>query len=165
MDMSEAPKKKVSEGELLWTPRPEFARGSNVSKYMDWLRSNRGKDFSDYDALRQWSVTDIEDFWASIWDYFKIESSTPYKQVLDRRIMPGAKWFEGSMVNYTEHLLRHERTAKPDEIVFRHLTEGSQMGTMTWHELARQVRILATQLRAMGIKPGDRVVSYMPNVP
>lgn len=163
--MSETPRQKVSEGQLLWTPRPEFARGANVTKFMDWLRANRKKDFADYDALWQWSVTDIEDFWAAIWDYFKIESSAPYKQVLDRRIMPGAKWFEGSMVNYTEHLLRYERTAKPDEVVFRHLTEGSQMATMTWHELAKKVRILATQLRAMGIKPGDRVVSYMPNVP
>ncbi|PTU32903.1 acetoacetate--CoA ligase [Stenotrophobium rhamnosiphilum] len=163
--MGEAPKEKVIEGQLLWTPREEFKNNSNVTQYMEWLRINRGKDFADYDALWQWSVTDIEDFWASIWDYFKIESSTPYKQVLDRRIMPNAKWFEGSLVNYTEHLLRHERTAKADEQVFHHLTETTPLAHMTWHELARQVRILATQMRTLGVKPGDRVVSYMPNVP
>ncbi|MCX7177380.1 MAG: hypothetical protein NTX56_00985, partial [Proteobacteria bacterium] len=60
----------VSEGELLWTPRPEYAASSNVAKYMNWLRAKRGLDFADYSALWQWSRTEIEAFWASIWDYF-----------------------------------------------------------------------------------------------
>src|SRR6478735_7899693 len=101
----------VREGQLLWTPRPDFARGSNVAHYISWLSESRGIEFSDYESLRRWSVADIEAFWASIWDYFKVVSSTPYKQVLDRRVMPGAKWFEGSRVNYAEHLLRYEACA------------------------------------------------------
>jgi acetoacetyl-CoA synthetase len=155
----------VSEGQLLWTPRPEFAQDSNVAHYTRWLRESRGIELSDYEALRRWSVADIEAFWASIWDYFKVVSSTPYKQVLDRRVMPGAKWFEGSRVNYAEHLLRYETRAAASEIAFHHISETRPLKTMSWHELARQVRILATQLRKLGLKSGDRVVSYMPNVP
>jgi acetoacetyl-CoA synthetase len=154
----------VTEGQLLWTPRPEFARNSNVAQYMQWLRESRNVPVSDYDALWRWSVTDLEGFWSSIWDYFKVQSSTPYRKVLDRRVMPGARWFEDSRVNYAEHLLRHEAEA-PDDVVFHHLAETRPLATMSWSELGRQVRILATQLRAMGVKPGDRVVSYMPNVP
>jgi acetoacetyl-CoA synthetase len=155
----------INEGELLWAPRREFAQASNLAHYMKWLDETHGKPFASYHELWRWSVTDIEGFWASIWEYFKVDSETPYRQVLDRRVMPGARWFEGSRVNYAEHLLRHEAAAAPDEIVFHHVSENRPLSTMTWHELGRQVRILATQLRAMGVVPGDRIVSYMPNVP
>ena len=155
----------VTEGQLLWTPRPEFAADSNVARYMKWLRETRAMDFADYDALWRWSVTDIEAFWASIWDYFEVESTTPYTRVLDTRAMPGAKWFEGSRVNYAEHLLRYAQRASSTETAFHHLSETRPLKTLGWHELARSVRIAATQLRKLGIEPGDRVVSYMPNVP
>jgi acetoacetyl-CoA synthetase len=155
----------VSEGELLWTPSPEFVAASNIAQYMKWLAGARGKTFGDYEALRQWSITDIEAFWASIWDYFKVDSSAHYKQVLDRRAMPNAKWFEGSRVNYAEHLLRYEASAKNTDVAFHHLTETRPLKRMGWGELAGKVRILATQLRKLGLEPGDRVVSYMPNLP
>jgi acetoacetyl-CoA synthetase len=154
----------VKEGELLWTPRPEFAADSNMARYMSWLKQTRELDFRDYEALRRWSVTEIEDFWASIWDYFKVQSDQPYLRVLDKRVMPGAKWFEGSRLNYAEHLLRAEG-AGGETPVFHHLSENRPLARMSWNELGRQVRILATQLRALGVVPGDRVVSYMPNVP
>ncbi|HZP13473.1 MAG TPA: acetoacetate--CoA ligase [Nevskiaceae bacterium] len=155
----------VREGELLWRPRADYARNSNVTRFLDWLGRTRGKALADYDALWRWSVRSPEEFWGVLWDYFDVRSDTPYQQVLDRRVMPGAKWFEGSRVNYAEHLLRHEEIAADDEIVFHHLSETRALDTMTWRELARQVRIVATQLRSLGVKPGDRVVSYMPNVP
>ncbi|MGH8505500.1 MAG: AMP-binding protein, partial [Stenotrophobium sp.] len=155
----------INEGELLWAPRREFAEASNLAHYMKWLDQKHGRSLANYHELWRWSVTDIEGFWASIWEYFKVDSETPYRQVLDQRVMPGARWFEGSRVNYAEHLLRHEAAAAPDEIVFHHVSENRPLATMTWHELGRQVRILATQLRAMGVVPGDRIVSYMPNVP
>ena len=154
----------VKEGELLWTPRPEFAEASNLVRYMRWLKQAHGREFGDYDALWQWSVSDIEAFWASIWEYFDVQSERPYLRVLDQRIMPGAKWFEGSRLNYAEHLLRAEATGE-SRTVFHHLTENRPLQAMSWAELGRQVRILATQLRALGVVPGDRVVSYMPNVP
>ncbi|KPU62126.1 acetoacetate-CoA ligase [Pseudomonas fluorescens] len=155
----------VSEGKLLWMPNAKFATASNISKYIVWLRAARGLSFSDYEQLRQWSVTNLEDFWASIWEYFSVHSITPYQRVLDQRVMPGAKWFEGARVNYAEHLLRHEQVAAEDEVVFHHLSEIRSLASMTWKDVGRQVRIVATQLRQMGVQPGDCVVSYMPNVP
>jgi acetoacetyl-CoA synthetase len=155
----------VMEGELLWSPRREFSDASNLARYMRWLKQSRGTEFKDYEALWRWSVKDIEGFWASIWDYFQVLSDRPYKRVLDQRIMPGTKWFEGSHLNYAEHLLRAEGQTGEGRTVFHHLTENRPLAVMSWAELGRQVRILATQLRALGVVPGDRVVSYMPNVP
>jgi acetoacetyl-CoA synthetase len=155
----------VTEGQLLWTPRRDFVEASNLAHYMQWLRQTNRADTADYDALWRWSVSDLEGFWSSIWDYYQVESTTPYKHVLDRRVMPGAKWFEGSRVNYAEHLLRYEAQAAEQETVFHHLSETRPLQTMSWHELGSKVRILATQLRKLGIQSGDRIVSYMPNVP
>jgi acetoacetyl-CoA synthetase len=151
------------EGQLLWTPRPEFAEASNIARFQRWLHRERGLDFADYDALWRWSVTEIEAFWAAIWDYFEVQSSTPYRAVLSERRMRGARWFEGSQLNYAEHLLRHEAEA-PDRIALHHLSELRPLARMTVAELGAQVRMLATAMRELGIRPGDRVVSYMPNI-
>jgi acetoacetyl-CoA synthetase len=155
----------VREGELLWTPTPEFVERSNMAAFMRWLARERGQSFSTYEELRQWSVRDLDGFWSSIWDYFSILSDTPYQRVLNSTGMPGARWFEGSRVNYAEHLLRYEADAGADEVALYHCSEHRPLSTMTWRELGRQARIVATQLREMGVNPGDRVVSYMPNVP
>lgn len=154
----------TAEGQLLWTPRHEFADVSNVARYLRWLREKHGLDFADYDALWRWSVSDIEAFWASLWDYFEVCSEAPYRAVLDRRTMQRPKWFEGSRVNYAEHLLRREGENGVDRIALHHLSETRPLERMSVSQLGDQVRVLATQLRALGVMPGDRVVSYMPNI-
>ena len=155
----------VSEGDLLWTPRADFAAAANVTHYQAWLERTRGRAIASYDELWQWSVDDPEAFWGSLWRYFDVQSSEPYRSALSDRNLPGCRWFEGSLVNYTEHLLRHEEFASPDEVAVLHATETQPLASVTWRELGSQVRILATRMRALGIRPGDRVVSYMPNVP
>jgi acetoacetyl-CoA synthetase len=158
----------VTEGQLLWTPRPEFAATSNIARYQRWLRESRGVDLASYAALWQWSVTELEAFWRSIWDYFDVQYDGSFRQALSTTQsgteMLGVRWFEGARVNYAEHLLRHEGD-DGDAIAFHHLSETRPLATMTRRELGRQVRIVATQLRAMGVRPGDCVASYMPNVP
>src|SRR6201995_3222784 len=78
-----------------------------ISLYRRWLREQRGLDFSDYEALRRWSVRDLDAFWRSIWDYFDLQSATPFDAVLAARKMPGAVWFPGATVNYARQVFRH----------------------------------------------------------
>src|SRR5882672_56669 len=162
MDPAKAP---IQEGQLLWTPRPEFAAGSNMARFQAWLRSARGIVTADYESLWRWSVSEPAAFWTAIWDYFDVLHDGSYASAMSSLEMLDVRWFVGARLNYAEHMLRHEDRATPEEIAFHHLTEARPLATLTWRELGRQVRILATRLRAMGVKPGDRVVSYMPNVP
>ena len=155
----------MTEGELLWTPDPAEAAESTVARFMRWLAAERGRPFGTYEELRRWSVTDLDGFWAAVWDFFEVASTQPYERVLSARVMPGAVWFRGSRVNYAEHLLRHEAVAQPDEAALIHSSELRPLARMTWHELGDAVRILATELRALGVAPGDRVVAYLPNIP
>jgi len=152
----------VKEGDLLWTPSEEWVRRSNLTAYMGWLARNRKLSFETYDELWRWSVDDLEGFWASIWDYCAIQSSEPYQRVLGRREMPGAEWFPGARLNYAEHALRYER---PGADAIYHLSERTPLSRISWQELGAAVRVLATQLRKIGIRPGDRVAGYLPNTP
>jgi acetoacetyl-CoA synthetase len=152
---------KVEEGTLLWTPPPARLERSHLTRYLRWL-AERGRPFDGYEALWRWSVTDIEAFWCSIAEFCGMHFSTPAAQVLGKRTMPGAEWFPGSTLNYAQHSLRHER---PGEDALLHLSERRPLAAMPWPELARQVRVLATRMRALGVAPGDRVVAYFPNTP
>jgi acetoacetyl-CoA synthetase len=153
----------VSEGQLLWEPSAEFANAANVTQYIDWLQERNLADCSDYSELWQWSVDNIEAFWGSLWDYFNIISDTPYECVTDSLEMkPGNHWFVGSRVNFAEHILRNEREGVT---ALFYQSEIRGMGEMSWQELAGSVRILATKMRAMNVRPGDAVCCLMPNIP
>src|SRR5699024_5526304 len=119
-------------------------------------------DFNNYDALWQWSVDELESFWESIWEYFDIQSSTPYQSVLKNKEMPGAEWFSGSTLNYVEHIMRQGEAGKT--AIF-HDSEVRGYGEMNWDTFKLEVVRLATTLREMGVKPGDRVAAYLPNIP
>ncbi len=149
-------------GELLWEPSPQMIERCAMTRYMGWLESERGLRFDGYHALWEWSVTELEDFWASIWDYFGVSSPTPHPAVLSARTMPGARWFEGAELNYAEHLFRD----KPgEEIAILHASELRDLGQLTWGELRQQVAEVAAGLHELGVGRGDRVAAYMPNIP
>ncbi len=151
----------VEESCLLWEPSDDFKTRSNMQKYISWLNS-KGASFTSYVELWDWSVTDITGFWASVWEYFRVKSSKPYSQVLLDRQMPGAKWFVGAELNYAEHVFRQSTSDRP-AIVFR--SEVQPAVELSWHELEGKVAAVAAALKAMGVGKGDRVVSYMPNIP
>jgi acetoacetyl-CoA synthetase len=141
-----------------------------ITHYQVFLRETRGLEFADYDSLWRWSVGDLDAFWASIWDYFDIQSPTPYTAVLADRRMPGAVWFPGTQVNYAQQVLRHADTAHAsgcEAIAFQDeaMLAAGQVHRMSWPELRAQVGALAAQLRRAGIRPGDRVVAYLANRP
>ena len=152
---------KVIEGTLLWEPSEEQTANANLTCYMGWLRDMHGLDFPSYDALWHWSVTDLEGFWASVWDFFGVKSHKPYSQVLGQRTMPGAQWFPGAQLNYTEHAL--SRNDDHTAIEFRN--EGGDVRTLTYAELHRQVASVAAKLRELGVAKNDRVAAYLPNIP
>jgi acetoacetyl-CoA synthetase len=152
----------VREGELLWTPRAAQAEDANLTRFATWLARERGLQFEHYSAMWKWSVTEVEDFWQAMWDYFGVQSAAPHTRVLGKRTMPGAEWFPGARLNYAEHVLRDER-AGMDALLF--MSETAPLSGVPWEIFAGQVRVLATKLRELGVRPGDRVVAFMPNIP
>jgi acetoacetyl-CoA synthetase len=149
-------------GELLWEPSAESVERSTMTRYMRWLADERGLEFGDYESLWRWSASEIEDFWASIWDFFEVEASAPYSEVLRDHAMPGANWFPGALLSYPQHIFRNRNDA---DVAVRHASELRDLGELTWGELRDQVARAAAGLRELGVGRGDRVVAYMPNIP
>src|SRR3954465_8076286 len=145
---------------VLWEPPAALRERATMTRYMRWLEAERGLSLEDYDGLWRWWADELEDFWASIWEFFGVEGG--YEQVLADPSMPGAKWFTGAEVSYPEHLFRD----KPgDRVAIRHASELREPGEWTWDELREQTARVAAGLRAMGVGRGDRVAAYMPNIP
>jgi acetoacetyl-CoA synthetase len=137
-----------------------------IRLYQDWLRETRGLVFDSYDALWRWSVTELDAFWQSIWDYARIESPTPHTAVLAESRMPGARWFPGAQVNYAREVLRHADAAHAAGMpAIVSDNERGEVREMSWLEMRRQVASVALTLKSLGVQRGDRVAAYMPNVP
>ena len=152
----------ITEGILLWEPPDQLREHSNLRRYMKWLWDQKGLEFDRYAALWEWSVNNIEDFWASIWEFFNVKASRAYMQVLSTRQMPGAKWFGGAKLNYAQHVFRNATPERP-ALIFQ--AEFQPLIEMSWDELYQGVASVAAALRAMGVKAEDRVVGYAPNIP
>ncbi|AOK56076.1 acetoacetyl-CoA synthetase [Burkholderia stagnalis] len=155
----------IKEGELLWAPSEALARGSNLARYLDWLAAECNLAFPDYDALWNWSVREPDAFWSSIWRWHDVQYDGSAHRVTDGAPMPHTRWFPDARVNYAEHVLRHAAHADAKQPAFHHATETTPLQTMPLADLASQVRRFATRLRELGVRPGDRVVAYLPNVP
>jgi len=155
---------ETAEGTPLWEPSEEVKENARISGYLGWLKDEKDLTFDDYNELWEWSVTDLEGFWASVWEYCGVQASKPYEKVLARRGMPGAEWFPGAELNYSEHILRHAAD-RPEEPAILHQAELRPLGEVSWGELQERTAALAAGLREMGVERGDRVAAYMPNVP
>jgi len=126
--------------------RPPYV--PQIRLYQNWLKTQRGLSFDCYDALWRWSTTDLNAFWQSIWDYFDLQSPTPYSVVRDGAAMPDTRWFVGAKVNYAQQVLRHVEAADaagmPAIISHNEKTLGQAAPLqLSWKELRRQVAALA----------------------
>lgn len=154
--------KPITEGDLLWTPTQTVIENANLTRFMSWLKCERGLDFASYDTLWHWSVTESEAFWASIWDYFAIVASQPYSSVLSERIMPGGRWFVDARLNFAENIFSKRNNERP---ALLYQSETEPLTEISWQQLYTDTAKLAEALRSMGVSKGDRVVGYIPNIP
>ena len=145
---------------ILWNPTDPGK--TKMAQFMYRVNQVYGLDMNSYDELFNWSVNHIPDFWDQIWDYAEIKHSIPHSTVIDDITkMPGAKWFSGAKLNFSENLLRYRD--EQQAIVFK--GEGQPIRSMTYSELFSEVEKLAHSLRELGIQKGDRIAGFIPNMP
>jgi len=146
----------------LWRPTPEAVANANLTAFMRAVNERYGVDLADYDALWRWSVEERADFWQAVWNFCGVVAETSGERVLvDGDRMPGARWFPDARLNFAENLLRRQDDGIA--IVFR--GEDRVESRVTFAELYAEVSRLAQALRDLGVRPGDRVAAYMPNIP
>lgn len=151
----------MAEGDLLWQPPITRQQQATITRYVEWLRHEKGLNFATYDELWSWSVTDVPAFWESIWQFFDVRAHADHSAVLAKRSMPGAQWFPGAKLNYAEHALRAGEDDSPAVIAY---SEVRDREVVTWGELRRQVAAAAAGFRKLGVRRGDRIAAYVPNI-
>jgi acetoacetyl-CoA synthetase len=149
---------------VLWSPPADARDRSRLGHYLDWLSTERGLRFSDYDALWRWSVDELGPFWQSIWDHFGIASNEDPGPALAERRMPGARWFPNARLNWAEHALRLAGRGDDDVVVVARSQTRAPL-ELTAAQLRDAVSRAREGLRRLGVGPGDRVAAYLPNVP
>ncbi len=149
------------DAKLLWTPSEDLKHNANITHYINWLIATHDLSFSDYDELWQWSVDHPDEFWESLWQYFDILHDGNYTNVVTGT-MPHAKWFEGTSLNYAEHVFRKRNDAQP-AIIFS--KENGAIENISWASLYEQVASVQSLLVEAGIKKGDTVAAYLPCIP
>ncbi len=145
---------------------PPPANVPQIRLYQDWLLAQRGLRFDSYGDLWRWSVTELDAYWQSIWDYFDLQSPTRHTAALAKNVMPGAVWFPGAQANYAQQVFRH--VAAADAAGCMAIISRNEKGLhreLSWPELRRQVASLALHLQSQGVMAGDRVAAYLPNTP
>jgi acetoacetyl-CoA synthetase len=144
--MSEAP---------LWTPSPEAAARTGMARFMR-LAGKR-----DYAELHRWSVVQAEDFWELVWKFGEVRGTPGLRRLINGDRMPGATWFPEGRLNFAENLLR----ARDASLAISFWGEDRVKRQLSRRQLYDLVSRLAQALAALGVKKGDRVAGYLPNLP
>ena len=150
--------------QVLWEPPADVRQTTAIGRFAAWVERTRGVTFDGYDALHRWSVTDLDGFWAAVAEHGHVRFATPPRAVLGRREMPGAQWFPGAELNYAEHAVRGTGTRDADVAVVGY-SQTRERVELTWAELRDQVARARAGLVRLGVRRGDRVVAYLPNIP
>ena len=149
------------ERKLLWEPSAEWIKNVNITQFIELINNKYEAGVNGGRELYRWSIENIKDFWAAMWEFGGVISSKKYKKVVeDLSVYPGTKWFPGARLNFAENLLQY----KDDQLAFIFQGETKVSKKITYAELNKTVARLAKSLKEIGIKIGDRVVSYIPNL-
>jgi acetoacetyl-CoA synthetase len=129
---------------------------------MAWLEQHHALSFSsDYQQLWNWSVSQPEKFWSSLFSYFKLLYEGAIQPEITGR-MPEVQWFTNVRLNYAEHVFRNATNQRPALI---YASENAPVRKMSWEELRDKVAALACWLKIKNVKEGDRVVAYVACAP
>ena len=150
------------EDKILWKPKKSVAEKSQMFAFMQRINEKFGCNCREYYDLHAWTLSHVSEFWGDFWDYAKIiHSEEQTKVVDDPNRMPGAKWFEGARLNFAENLL--QRRDEQRAIIF--WGEDRVKKSISYGELFDQVHRIAEGLKRLGVKKGDRVAGFVPNMP
>ncbi|WP_246039428.1 acetoacetate--CoA ligase [Glycomyces buryatensis] len=150
--------------EVLWLPRPDAVETTNIGRFSQWLSRREERDLTSYPALWRYSVEHLRPFWGSIWEYFGLGKTVPEHRVLADEAMPDTVWFPDESFNYARAVLTAPG-ADDDEVLIRAYSDSRDPVEWTLADLREATARARAGLVAHGVRRGDRVAAWMPNIP
>src|SRR5687767_2523710 len=124
----------------IWTQAPDRVADAAIIRFAAEVSARTGRSFDSYADLWAWSVGHLEQFWATVWDFFDVAADGTPHPVRADATMPGARWSPGTRLNYAEHALRSgTEPGRADAVAVTAIGEDGATTTMTWAELRAQV--------------------------
>jgi acetoacetyl-CoA synthetase len=145
----------------LWMPSKARMESSRLFRFARAAERKTGRKFPDYESLWRWSIEDLSGFWDLVWDESGLIGDKGKTVLANSDKMPGARFFPGARVNYAENLLR--RRDRGTALIFR--DEKGRERQLTFRELYDLTSRWVQAFKAAGVKEGDRVAGFMPNMP
>ena len=139
----------------MWNPSEERKNSALITDFINQLPLN----FDSYFDLHKWSIDNLEEFWSEFWKFSGIKYSKTYDSILDNPVMPGAKWFVGSELNYAQNLL----SGSPNQLAIISTGENRSDQKYTFKDLNTAVSKAQAGLESLGVKKGSRVAAFVPN--
>ncbi|MFL6071388.1 MAG: acetoacetate--CoA ligase, partial [Actinomycetes bacterium] len=150
----------VQRGEVLWRPTHDTMATSRIGAFLSTVETTRALTFDDYDQLWNWSVRDLPGFWSAVWDFLQPLADGDPSPALLNTAMPGARWFPNLRLNFAENALR----GPGSEIVLVDRSQTRATREWTRDQLRDSVARARAGLIRHGVRRGDRVAAYLPNV-
>src|SRR5690242_7797906 len=146
----------------LWKPAPAAIASARITAFIELVNERHGTKIARYEALYAWSIAHLEAFWAAMWDFGGVIAGKRGERILvDGGKMPGARFFPDARLNFAENLLRGGGDG--DALVF--WGEDKVRRRLSHGELRALVSRTQQALAAAGVREGDRVAAFMPNMP
>jgi len=146
----------------LWKISKEKLNETNLAKYSSFIKKNHGVDFvNDFNKIWKWSIDNPEIFWKSIWDFTKVKGEPGNNLIEKSDIFYKNRFFPDAKLNYAENLLI--KSSEESSIIFK--SENGYKNNLSWKNLKINVSEVSTWMKEQGIKKGDRVAGYLPNIP
>ncbi len=118
----------------------------------------------NYEELYQYSIENREAFWSEQAE--QLHWFRKWDSVLDDSNKPFYKWFSGGKINIVYNAIdRHLTTPNRNKIALIWEGENGDVATYSYHALDREVSKFANILKSMGVRKGDIVTIYMPQIP
>jgi acetoacetyl-CoA synthetase len=146
----------------LWSPSEEAIEQAQLTQFARQVVRKRHLDLNSYPEFYQWSIDQPEEFWSDVWETCGVIASRKGSTVLvDGDKMPGAKWFPEARLNIAENMMR--RGDRGDAFVF--WDERGFQRRVSYSDLTSDVSRAVQALAALGLRSGDRVAAFIPNIP
>ena len=135
-----------------------------MARFLSWVEERGGRRFDGYHDLWRWSVDDLAGFWSAVWEWFDVAAVSLPADVLPDRSMPGTRWFPGATLNYAAHALRPTAGVPDDGPAVLSYSQTREPVVLSRAELRDQVARASAGLGRLGVRRGDVVAGYLPNI-
>ena len=148
--------------ELLWRPDLDKKKNTSLYEFIEHINSRYEMEIDNFETLHKWSVDYRGYFWEEVWNFFNIigqKGDCPYLE--PENSLPGTKFFPNGKLNYAQNMLKKS----DDDVAITFWSEDKIKKKLSWYDLKNQVAAVANYFKSKGIKKGDRIAAYLPNLP